>query len=200
MALPFEEQESRGRRKWQCFVCGVQFGSFDEFREHILAEHEEGREFVACPKCGSPIRDLKAHYKFGHVGWPIPAGCQHRATVWTDFAGNTAKKRPGVKFRSGTFVSGKMHGKELHYRSGFEAEVYEVLEQIPEVMKYDAEPIEIPYLHDGKPRNYRPDLSILFSDGRKEIWEIKPATQTSLPINEAKWTSANDYCIARGWK
>jgi hypothetical protein len=201
MALPFnDDHESKGKRKWQCFVCGMEYKSYDEFREHIVEKHEEGREFIFCPKCEAPVRDLKMHYKFKHVGWTIPPGQQHKATVWSDFTNNGAKKtKPSTKFRDGTFVSGKMNGKELHYRSGYECEVYEILERLPEVVHYDAEPLEIPYLHNGKWHKYRPDLSILFADGHKEIWEIKPASQTSLPINDAKWTHANEYCLVKGW-
>ncbi len=196
MTLPFESDNSK--RKWRCFVCGVEFKAYDDFRDHIFKNHEEGREYLECPKCNAPVRDIPVHYKVKHPGWDVPAG-QRKATVWADFSGGKVKKKPSTRFRDGTFISVKMHGKELHYRSGYECEVYELLKQLPEVVHYDAEPLEIPYLHEGKWRKYRPDLSILFADGRKEIWEIKPATQTSLPINEAKWTSADEFCKGKGW-
>jgi hypothetical protein len=199
MTLPFEDRESKSQRKWQCFVCGVEYKTYEDFCTHIRDTHEEGREYLNCPKCAAPVRDMKMHYKLKHKGWDVPPG-QHRVTLWADFSSGKAKKKPNVKFRDGTFVSGKMNGKELHYRSGYECEVYELLEQLPNVVCYDAEPLEIPYLHNGKWRKYRPDLSILFDDGHKEIWEIKPKTQTSLPINEAKWTYAVEFCQGKGWE
>jgi hypothetical protein len=33
-----------------------------------------------------------------------------------------------------------------------------------------------------------------------EIWEIKPANQTSFDKNQAKWKAAAAYCTARGWE
>jgi hypothetical protein len=188
------------KKLFQCYVCGLQYKTVEDMGDHIKLSHEEGREYIACPKCEFPVRDLKRHYTFKHPGWSIPAGEQHKATVWSDFTHGKKKVRPAVKFRDGTFVSTKQNGKELHYRSGYECEVYELLEQIPEVIQFDAEPFEIPYLHEGKQRKYRPDLSILFADGRKEIWEIKPATQTSLPLNESKWTAAHEFCLRKGWE
>jgi hypothetical protein len=181
-------------------VCGQEFKEYDEFKSHIIESHEEGREYLTCPKCQGPVRDIKMHYKAKHPGWEVPKGIQHKTTVWNDFSSRGKKRSTGVKFRKGTFISNKMNGKELYYRSGFEAEVYEVLEALPDVVTYDAEPLEIPYLFNGKSKRYRPDLSILFADGHKEIWEIKPATQTALPVNEAKWTAANTYCQNRGWE
>lgn len=199
MPLPFEDKESVGKRKWQCFACGHEHTNYEDFREHIVSNHEEGRDYILCPKCSAPVRDVKAHYKAKHPGWNVPAGTQHKATVWNDFTGGKKKRSTSAKFRKGSFVSQKMNGKELHYRSGYECEVYELLEQLPEVIHYDAEPLEIPYCHKGTMRKYRPDLSILFADGRKEIWEIKPASQTSLPVNDAKWTAANQFCLEKGW-
>ena len=37
-------------------------------------------------------------------------------------------------------------------------------------------------------------------DGHIEIWEVKPASQTSSPKNEAKFAAAEAYCQVRGWK
>ena len=37
-------------------------------------------------------------------------------------------------------------------------------------------------------------------DGHVEIWEIKPANQTALPKNQAKWAACQHHCEARGWK
>jgi hypothetical protein len=99
----------------------------------------------------------------------------------------------------GYFISKKNGGKEMHYRSGYECEVYACLEKIPEVIKYDVEPFPIKYLYNGKQHEYNPDLSIIYDDDRVEIWEIKPANQTALPLNEAKWAACQCYCESRGW-
>lgn len=197
-------QKDDGKRKWQCFVCGQQHSDYEVFKTHILEKHELGREYVVCPlpRCGAPIRDINTHMKAKHPKDSIPKYIgPNRAIVWKDFGVKKGKKSRKPAFREGYFVSVKNNGKEFYYRSSYECEVYECLELLPEVIAYDVEPLKdgIPYLYKGESHKYLPDLSIKWSDGRIEIWEIKPANQTMLPLNEAKWSAAKTYCDARGW-
>lgn len=196
--LPFE-QEDKNARKWQCFVCGRAYPNFDDFKAHILEKHEQGREFVICPleRCGAPVRDVKMHFKAKHPTEKCPGSGQMKAIIWKDFSTTGKKKTRKPTFRDGSMFSNK-NGIEMKYRSGLECEFYELLEAIPSVMKYSVEPFAIPYLFNGEQHKYHPDLIIHFSNGETEVWEIKPASQTSLPINEAKWRSANQFCEARG--
>jgi len=112
--------------------------------------------------------------------------------------GKSKIKKP--KFHKGYYPSNKNGGKEMYYRSRWECEVYECLERLNEVAKYDAEPFSVKYTFNGKVHEYNPDLSILKVDGKIEIWEIKPQNQTELPKNEAKWVACNNYCQSRGWE
>jgi hypothetical protein len=190
-------------RKYQCFVCGVQFKEFDEYEAHIVSDHEEGREYLTCPDCQAPVRTMTDHYRAKHPNRIMPKGIQTRVTIWYDFNGKGDKKARKPKVREGDFQSHKM-GKAIHYRSGYEADVYELLEQDRDVVAYHAEPFKVPYYFinrkgEGKWVNYIPDLKIQFADGRIEIWEIKPATQTGLEQNKAKWTAMNDYALKLGW-
>jgi TnsA endonuclease N terminal len=192
-----------GKRKWQCFVCGKEYEVFEDFCSHIKESHEEGREYIICPlaRCGTPIRDMNLHFKAKHPQDVIPKyHGPSRAIVWKDQKKNKRDKK--VDFRKGHFVSAKNNGKEFYYRSGYECEVLECLERIPEVIAYDVEPFKtgIPYLFKGEQHHYFPDLSLQFADGHIEIWEIKPASQTLLEVNNAKWQAANVYCTARDWK
>ncbi len=206
--MPYNYEFSNDKiRKYQCFICGHQYDNWESFKKHIIESHEEGREYVVCPlkRCGAPVRDLAAHYRARHKTEKLPKTKQAKAMIWKDHDKRSGKikgtKKP--KFREGNFVSNKM-GKELHYRSGFECEVYECLEAIPEVVKYEAEPLAIPYVfvEGGSPtlHDYFPDLRIQWSDGKIEIWEIKPSKQCTLPRNEAKWKAAGKYCKSRGWE
>ncbi len=196
--------KDNGKRKWQCFVCGLEHAEFDSFRNHITETHEEGREYVICPlnRCNAPVRDINLHFKAKHPNESMPKfHGPNRAIVWKDQRSNKGKsKKPS--FREGHFVSIKNNGKEFYYRSSYECEVLECLEQIREVVAYDVEPFNqgIPYLYRGEQHKYFPDLSIQFADGHIEIWEIKPANQTLLDKNEAKWAAANNYCQIRGWQ
>lgn len=189
-------------RKFTCFVCGINLGSHEEYKNHILEKHEKGRDYVLCPlvRCGFPVRCIKTHYKVHHPKEKlvITKDCQLKATIWKDFS--TSKKiHKKPAFKEGHFHSEK-NKKLLHYRSGYELEVYKALEKIPDVKEYYVEPIKIGYLFEGKKHTYNPDLVIIYQDNHKEIWEIKPSNQTDLPKNNAKWVACDNYCQSRGWR
>jgi len=201
MTLPFANSNVR---RYGCFVCGKEYIDFETFRTHIIESHELGREYVLCPlpRCAAPVRDVNLHFKAKHTNDLMPKhNSPNRAIVWKDQRGSTKGKQKKSKFREGHFVSMKNNGKEFYYRSSYECEVLEYLEQIPEILAYDVEPFKegIPYLYKGEKHHYFPDLSIKYADGKIEIWEIKPRSQTALPLNEAKWAAANTYCQIRGW-
>jgi len=197
MSLPFEKDKDA--RKWQCFVCGHEHFDFESFKTHIFEKHEAGREFVVCPlaRCGAPVRDVKAHFKAKHPTEKCPITGQMKSIIWKDIGQNGKTKTRKPSFRDGSMFSNK-NGREVKYRSGLECEFYEILEAIPTVIKYDAEPFSVPYLYKGEQHKYHPDLIIQFSDGHAEVWEIKPASQTALEQNEAKWKAATQFCEDRG--
>lgn len=198
--------EDRNKRKYQCFCCGVQFLDPVEFKAHIIEKHEEGRDYVICPlsHCQTPIRDLRTHWAVCHRGQPMPKQTAMRSIVWKDFTTQGKKKKKAVsKIREGYHVSTKM-GRNLHYRSGWECTVYECLDTLTEVEAYYIEPFEIPYTissgpQAGEPHHYKPDILIHFADGHKELWEVKPMSQTHLAVNQDKWAAANEACRIRGW-
>jgi len=200
MTLPFQILD-KNKKKYQCFCCATEFTEFEAFKTHITEEHEEGRDYVLCPlqRCQAPVRCLKTHFKVKHPREKMPPVKQTKAIIWKDMHGKKLKhRRPN--FIDGDFVSQKMNGKEIHYRSGYERQVYECLEQLPDIVAYDTETLEIPYYLKGERHNYIPDLQIIFADGHIELWEIKPASQTSSPKNTAKRAAAIEYCAIRGWK
>lgn len=189
----------RDERKWKCFVCGTEHLSYADFKDHVIAEHDEGRDYVKCPlsRCNAPVRDIRSHFKTIHPKDKIPKTCQLKALIWRDHTGRKKKK---VEFNDGYFTSIKNDGQKFHYRSGYELAVYEQLEQLDEVSKFHGESFKVPYFFNGKEHNYIPDVSIQFTDGSIEIWEIKPANQTTFAKNQAKWKAAAAYCATRGWK
>lgn len=201
MGSQFDEGiTSKGKRSWQCFICGVQHEDYEIYSKHIKDEHEEGREYISCPACDAPVRDMRAHYNMKHPARPLPTNVQLRAAVWKDFTTQgkkTKSKKPG--FREGNFVSQKMNGAEIHYRSGKECEIYELLEMDKDVVAYYAEPFKVPYCHNGEWHNYIPDIKLQYADGRVEIWEFKPANQTGYQKNKAKWAAMNEYAKVMGW-
>lgn len=201
MALYFEDAGNSGKRMWQCFVCGRKYDDFLVYKTHITDNHEEGREFVTCPDCSTPVRDLIMHYKAKHPKRVLPKGVQTRVAVWRDFSsgGNKKKTTKKVNFRTGTFTS-KKSGCDLHYRSGMECEFYELLECDMDVAAFFAEPFKVPYYYQGAWHDYIPDIRVNFIDGSTEIWEIKPANQTAYDQNRAKWGAMNDHALNHGWQ
>lgn len=195
----FAGSPDKHKRKFQCFACGESFEDFVGYKLHIESEHELGRDYIKCPRCDAPIRDMKLHWKVKHPHFPEPTGVQHRAIIFRDFRPDGTKK----KTRKPTFATGDHKstktGKTLHYRSGYELATYKLLDELNEVVSYDAEPLQIQYLFEGKTHNYIPDISVLWNDGKKSLLEIKPKTQTNLPVNKAKWAAAKNFCTGRGW-
>lgn len=200
MSLPFPKDSHE--RKYQCFVCGKNFLQYDEYKSHIIENHDEGREYVLCPltRCQSPVRDIRSHFRAKHKDDPIPKSGQMKALIWKDQKKDGSLKTRKPKFREGYMVSNKNGGKEMHYRSGWECEVYECLEAFPDVLAYEVEPFKVQYTYLGEIHEYNPDLKIVYDDGRIEIWEIKPANQTTLPKNNAKWSACNQHCESRGYQ
>ena len=193
---------SNEKRVYQCYVCGERLDTFEAFKEHIVQNHEEGREYILCPleRCKAPVRDLKAHFKAKHPYDKMPKKGQSRALVWKDISTKEGKmntKKP--HFRDGYMTSAK-NGKDLHYRSGMECEVYELLERWEQVVKYEEEPFPVRYFFHGLQHDYYPDIRITYTDGTVEIWEVKPSSQTEIGRNKAKWAACNEYCMARQWK
>lgn len=195
--LPFEPTD---KRQFVCFVCGVAHTDFNEFTKHIKEKHEEGRDYIVCPlkRCGSCVRDVVAHFKSRHSSEPLPKKGQLKAIIWADqHSPNKRKKKPN--FKEGYVVSNKNSGKQMHYRSGYEKDVYMCLEHIDDVVSYGVENFKVEYFYRGKTHNYYPDLMVCFKDGHFEVWEIKPTNQCTLPVNLAKWEACKTYCLMRGW-
>lgn len=187
--------------KLVCFCCGVQFSDYNEFKAHILDSHEEGRDFVRCPleHCGAPVRDVKLHIKVKHPRYDMRNfKGQAKAIVWHDFSAK-GKKTKKPKFKQGKYESTKT-GRVLGYRSGLEERMYKILDQHDEVVSFYEEPFNIDYIHKGQAHKYIPDLFVVFMDGHKELWEVKPSNQTDLEVNKNKWSAAEKACKVRGWK
>jgi hypothetical protein len=201
MALPFEIAD-KDKRKFQCFVCGVMFSEYKQYRDHIIEKHEEGREYIICPleHCQAPVRDVAAHCKAKHPSFAVPKKGMMKSVIWKDFnpkAGPKPKTQK-PKFRQGYYESTKMC-TSLLYRSGYEATIYECLDCDADVTAFEVEPFEIEYIHKGKSHKYVPDIIVRFIDGHTELWEIKPSSQTLLEKNQDKWDAAKDACKVRGW-
>lgn len=195
------EKMNPSKRVWQCFVCGEKHEDYSTYAEHIVKEHEEGREYIVCPVdiCKAPVRDLKVHFKTKHPNRVMPKNCQTKAIIWKDFSLTGKVKTRKPSFKEGWFESKKNNGAKLFYRSGYEAEVYKCLEEDKEIRSFEAEPFKIPYFFEKGWHNYKPDIKVTFQTGGIEIWEIKPKSQKGIKKNQAKWQAMNEYANNLGW-
>lgn len=187
-------------RNYCCFICEQSYDQLDAFRSHIVTEHKEGDDYVICPSCSIPTRDLIAHYRSKHIGEVIPPGTQTRALIIRDVKKKVKKIGKKVtKFKQGNFYSEKNHCN-IFFRSGLELKFIKHLEKNPKVRKYKAESLQIEYSFNGGTHNYIPDILVEYTDGKIELWEIKPKSQTKWDKNIAKWKAANVYCKKRNWE
>lgn len=196
----FQQNNDKNVRKFSCFVCAQMFENFEEFKTHIIEKHEEGRDYVICPlaRCQTPVRDIKTHFKVKHPTEKLPQKGQLKATIWRDVTKNGKVKTRKPTFRQGWYESIKMQ-RSFYYRSGYEATVFELLDSWNKVLAYTVEELKIPYIFEGQQHEYTPDVFVAFTDNRKEIWEIKPASQTNLEKNKSKWFFAENVCKDRNW-
>lgn len=187
--------ENKRIKNYTCFVCDNMFENIEEFRTHIVTEHEEGTDFIICPceECKIPVRDLRTHVVLKHPGYKIPDGYPLKPIIIRD---SKFKKKRNTAFKQGNFFS-KKNNKTYFFRSGLEAEFYKLLESKKEIAKYAVESLEIEYHYEGKSRRYIPDILVEYANGKKELWEIKPKNQVKMPKNLAKWKAADEFCRKR---
>jgi hypothetical protein len=101
------------------------------------------------------------------------------------------------KFRRGYHNSIKC-GK-IYYYSSWELYFMKQLDEKENVVKYSNR-LSIPYKHiDGSNHSYIPDLLIEYSDGKKELVEIKPARYIEDEINQLKFKAGEGYAKSLGW-
>lgn len=108
------------------------------------------------------------------------------------------------------------------YRSGLELKYFRLLDENPNVVKWGAEELSVPYKFDGGQHNYFIDLVVMLRSGdkiKKLLIELKPYRQTIAPVrskrkrektylseaytyakNCAKWQAATAFARYKGWE
>ena len=114
--------------------------------------------------------------------------------------------------------------KNIIYRSSWECRVMDWLDKNPDIISWGSEEIIVPYKSpaDNRWHRYFPDflVKVRTKTGviKTMMLEVKPKKQTMPPeqrkrvtkqyinevttwgVNQAKWKSANEYCLDRGWE
>lgn len=99
-----------------------------------------------------------------------------------------------IKYGKGGHFYSEKNKKKLWYRSSYEFQAYKILEKVAKVVKYEAEPIYIPYRFQGLVKNYVPDILVTYDDNTRELIEIMSEWQTGDSIRLVKFQSAKKYC------
>lgn len=87
------------------------------------------------------------------------------------------------------------------HRSGWELAYMKYLDENPDVTKWEYEKLKIEYVSNtrtGKIRNYIPDFYVEYSDGRREVVEIKPQRKLDQAIIKKKTSAAQSWCFNMG--
>ena len=103
-------------------------------------------------------------------------------------------------FSKGIHYSTKLK-REVHYRSSWEKQAYEMLDKDESVVEYTEEPCRIPYQIEAEEhkRHYIPDLLITYKGGAKKLVEIKPSALVSHEKNVVKFKAARNRCKKENW-
>jgi hypothetical protein len=104
----------------------------------------------------------------------------------------------GKNFHEKGYVYSEKLGTDVFYRSSWEKAVIGWLDKAIEIKTFKYEPFAIPYFQKESERlnrrNYIPDFLVEYIDGRKELWEIKPAAFSESVKVKQKQLAAEEYC------
>jgi hypothetical protein len=103
----------------------------------------------------------------------------------------------GKNRQAGEHVSPKT-GKKMFYRSGWELITMNFLDNDDNVASYGYETIKIPYRYNGEKRWYIPDFLVEFSDGTRQIWEVKPSMFINTEKVQQKALASRKFCESEG--
>ncbi len=192
--------EKHAQKLYVCFVCAQEFPDYEWYRRHIIDHHEENKNYLICPQCEAPIRDLKSHWRVKHKHFKLPELERYRVDTFYEWDYKYKKmKRKRPKWKEGFFKSNKM-GKKIHYRSSWERDVMICMEKCIDIVEYYGDDyLSIPYSKYGRQHRYWPDFTVKMKNSETYILEIKPQEQTEWEVNQIKWKAANSYCKIRGW-
>lgn len=89
----------------------------------------------------------------------------------------------------------------IHYRSGWELTVAQTLDNNPDVISYEYESLQIPYVVAGKRHDYCPDFIIAYKSGKRVIVEVKRQDKLSNRVVVAKAVAARRWITEQnnGW-
>jgi hypothetical protein len=98
----------------------------------------------------------------------------------------------------GHFPSLKM-GQMVPFESLLEQDYLYWLDYALEVERFEAQPLQMEYQHEGRTYRYTPDFQLVQA-GRSVLVECKPDRLTDQAANQRKFKAAGDWCRQRDWE
>jgi hypothetical protein len=89
-------------------------------------------------------------------------------------------------------------GRRHRYRSSWEHATMQHLDSSIDIISWNYECIRVPYYYENNKRWYVPDFLVEYTDGRKEIWEIKPEAFVASRACQLKSEAAVKFCETEG--
>lgn len=100
----------------------------------------------------------------------------------------------GTGFKGEHFTGIKNGSKQVYLRSSYESIYARILDEDVNVVKWEHEPMRIPYMFEGSIHNYVPDFLVTSRIGSKYLVEVKPALLADTAQNLAKQKVAAEWC------
>lgn len=178
-----------GKNWTNCCCIGCHL-SINKQNKHI-AFHAKRKQYMLDNNCYNRYND-----KFAGPPICIVEGCNN-LTKWHRGSLSYAKCCPDCKLTS-KYFNGYLHNLQycinkcsIRYDSSYEYSAIKLFEQLK--LKYEHEPISIPYYNANKLRKYMPDFVIWCNDIKIMI-EVKPWIQLNNKIIMLKTEAAIKYC------
>ena len=106
-------------------------------------------------------------------------------------------QRPyGRNSQKGIFVT--KDNRSFYSKSGWELATMKWLDASADVTSWDYESVRIPYYYNDNKRWYVPDFLVTFTDGHREIWEVKPKEFIDNEKQNLKSDAAREFCSING--
>lgn len=102
------------------------------------------------------------------------------------------------KGHAGYYFSEKMQ-RDVGYESELEHRFFERLEAFDAVVFFQEQPLQIPYIRNGKSCTYFPDVFFALIDGRGIVAEVVPSQGMALQSNWVKWSALKTFCRHNGY-
>ncbi len=101
-------------------------------------------------------------------------------------------------YKEGIFYSVKSE-RELYYQSSYELTAFEILEQLSKVKEYSRVSFGISYVFKGEKHYTIPDILVTYTDGTRELIEVKSEWELHKRKTNIKFWAMNDYAANQGW-